>query len=51
MRHDPSQRNVDNINDVRRDVSRHCRNKKKAYLKAKIEEIETNNKIKNMRDL
>jgi len=32
-------------------ISTACRNKKKAYLKAKIEEIETNNKIKNMRDL
>ena len=27
------------------------RNKKKAYLRAKIEEIETNSKIKNIRDL
>ena len=43
--HDPSQSNV------RRDASRHFRNKKKAYLKAKIEELETNSKIKNIRDL
>jgi hypothetical protein len=35
---DPSQSNVDNMNNVRRDVSRHFR-KKKAYLKSKIEEI------------
>jgi len=34
---DPSQSNVDNLNNVRRDASRHFRNKKKAYLKAKIE--------------
>jgi hypothetical protein len=34
---DPSQSNGDNLNNVRRDVSRHLRNKKKAYLKAKIE--------------
>ena len=27
------------------------RNKKKAYLKAKIEDLETNSKIKNIRDL
>jgi hypothetical protein len=27
------------------------RNKKKAYLKAKIEELETNSKINNIRDL
>ena len=48
---DPSQSNVDNLNSVRREVSRHFRNKKKAYLRAKIEELETNSKIKNIRDL
>ena len=48
---DPSQRNVDNLNNVRREASRHFRNKKKAYLKAKIEDLETNSKIKNIRDL
>ena len=48
---DPSQRNVDNLNYVRRQASGHFRNKKKAYLKAKIEELETNGKIKNIRDL
>ena len=48
---DPSQSNVDNLNKVRREVSRHFRNKKKAYLRAKIEELETNNKIQNIRDL
>ena len=31
--------------------SRHFRNKKKAYLRAKIEELETNSKIQNIRDL
>ena len=48
---DPSQRNVDNLNNVRREASRHFRNKNKAYLKAKIEDLETNSKIKNIRDL
>ena len=48
---DPSQSNVDNLNNVRHEVSRHFRNKKKAYLRAKIEELETNSKIKNIRDL
>ena len=48
---DPSQSNVDNLNKVRREVSRHLRNKKKANLRAKIEELETNNKIQNIRDL
>jgi hypothetical protein len=37
----PSHSNVDNINNVRREASRHFRYKKKAYLKAKIEELET----------
>ena len=49
---DPSQSKVDNLNSVRREVSRHFSNKKKAYLRAKIEELETNNsKIQNIRDL
>ena len=48
---DPSESNVDNLNSVRCVVSRHFRNKKKAYLRAKIEELETNSKIKNIRDL
>ena len=38
---DPSQSNVDNLNNVRHETSRHFRNKKKEYLKAKIEEPET----------
>ena len=42
---------VDILNNVRREVSRHFRNKKKAYLRAKIEELETNSKIQNIRDL
>ena len=41
----------DNLNSVRREASRHFRNKKKAYLKAKIEDLETHSKIKNIRDL
>jgi hypothetical protein len=48
---DPSQSNVQNRNKVRRDASRHLRNKGKAYMKAKIEELETNSKLKNVRDL
>ena len=48
---DPSQSNVDNLNNVRRDASGQFRNKKTGYLKAKIEELETNSKIKNIRDL
>jgi len=48
---DPSQSNVDNLNSVRPEASRHFRNKKKEYMKAKIEELETKSKIKNIRDL
>jgi hypothetical protein len=48
---DPSQNNVDNLNNIRRDASRHFRNKKKAYLKAKIKELEANSKIKNIRGI
>jgi len=48
---DPSQSNVDILNNVRLEVSRHFRKKKKAYLRAEIEELETNSKIQNIRDL
>jgi len=48
---DPSQNNVDNLNNVRCEASRHFRNKKKEYLKAEIDERETDSKIKNIRDL
>ena len=47
----PSQINVDNLKSVRREVSRHFRNKKKAYLRAKIKDFETYSKIKSIRDL
>ena len=43
---DPSQSNIDNLNNVRREASRHCRSKKKEYLKAKMEELGTHTKIK-----
>jgi hypothetical protein len=39
---DPNQSSVDNLNNVRREASRYFRNKKKDYLKAKIDELETN---------
>jgi len=48
---DPSQSIVDTLNKVRRDASRHFGNKKKAYLKGKIEELETDSKINNISDL
>jgi hypothetical protein len=39
------------LNNVRRDASKHFRKNKKAYLKSKIEVLETNSKINNIRDL
>jgi hypothetical protein len=33
---DPSEINGDNLNSVRREISRHFRNKKRKYLKGKI---------------
>ena len=45
---DPRQGNVDNTNNVRREASRHFRNKGKEYLQVKIEELETNSKTKKM---
>jgi len=48
---DPRQSSIDNLNNVRREASRHFKNKKKEYLRAKIEELETNSKIKNISDL
>jgi hypothetical protein len=43
---DPNQSNVDNLNNVKHQASSHFRNKKKEYLKAKIEGLETNNRKK-----
>jgi hypothetical protein len=48
---DPSELNGDNLNNVRREASRHFRNKKREYLKDKINELATNSKNKNTRDL
>ena len=43
---DPNPNNSDNPINVRREISIKFRNKKKEYLEAKIEELETNSKIK-----
>jgi hypothetical protein len=37
---DPSEANEDNLNDVRCEANRHFRNKKREYLKDKINELE-----------
>jgi hypothetical protein len=39
------------LNNVKHEASRHVRNKKREYLKDKIDEIATNSKNKNIRDL
>jgi hypothetical protein len=39
---DPSQSNVDNLNNVRHEASRHFKHKMREYLKAKFDELETN---------
>jgi BMFP domain-containing protein YqiC len=44
----PSQINLNNLDNVGREVRIHIRNRKE-YLKAKIEELETNSKTKNIR--
>jgi len=49
--HDPNHSKAENLDYVRHEASRHFRNKKKEYMKAKIDELETNSKITNIRDL
>jgi hypothetical protein len=48
---DPSEIKGDNLNNVRRETSRHFRNNKREYLKGKINELAMNSKKKNIRDL
>jgi hypothetical protein len=48
---DLSEINGDNLNNVRREASGHFRNKKREHLKDKINELATNSKNKNIRDL
>jgi len=45
---DPNQSHVDNLNNVKCEASRHFRNKRKEYQKAKIDELETNSKIRSI---
>jgi hypothetical protein len=49
--HDPSEINGDNLNNVRHEASRYFRNKKRECLKNKINQLATNSKNKNIRDL
>jgi hypothetical protein len=47
----PSQIYGDNLQNLRHETCRTFRNKKREYLKDKINELETKNKKKNIRDL
>jgi hypothetical protein len=47
----PHQAKGDNMQSLRRETSRICRNKKMEYMKGRINDLETNNKNKNIRDL
>jgi hypothetical protein len=47
----PNQINGDNLKNLRSETSRTFRKKKREYLKGKINELGTNNKNKNIRDL
>jgi len=48
---DPNHSNVDNLNNIRSAAIRHFKNKEKEYLEVKTDKLETNSKIKNIRDL
>jgi hypothetical protein len=48
---DPSEINGDNFNNIRRQASRYFRNKKREYLKDKINEVASNSKNNNIRDI
>jgi hypothetical protein len=48
---DPSEINWDTLNNIRCEASGHFRNKKEEYLKDKMNELETNSRNVNIRDL
>jgi hypothetical protein len=48
---DPSEVNEDILSNIWQEASRCFRNKKKGYLKDKINRLESNNKNNNIRDL
>jgi hypothetical protein len=48
---DPCEINGDNLNNIRCETSRDFRNKKRGYIKDKIDELATNSNIKNNADL
>jgi hypothetical protein len=48
---DPSERNGDNLSNRRRETRRRFTNKKREYLKGKINKLETTSKNKNIRNM
>jgi hypothetical protein len=48
---DPSEINMDNLNNIGQETSKYFRNKKREYLKDKTNELATNSKNKKIRDL
>jgi hypothetical protein len=47
---DPCEINGDNLNNIRREASRHFRNKRRQYLKDEINELAMNSKNKDIID-
>jgi hypothetical protein len=48
---DPNEANEGNLSEVRREASRRFRDKKREYMKDRINELESESKNKNIRDL
>jgi Golgi nucleoside diphosphatase len=48
---DPCEVNGDNLNNIKREASRHFRNKERKYFKDRLNELAMNSKNKNLRDL
>jgi hypothetical protein len=48
---DPGEIKASNLNDIRPETSRHFGNKKREYLIDKIDELATNSKNRNIKDL
>jgi hypothetical protein len=48
---EPREINGDNLNNVRSEASRYFRNKRREHLEDKINELATNSKNENIRDL
>jgi hypothetical protein len=48
---DPRKLNGYNVNNIRQETSKHFRNKKRKYLKDKIDDFVTNSRNKNILDL